>query len=101
MIFDADIREGKVTRNPDSVFFPSEAEVEAEAWENYVFDAMVAFDADLMQQLVIFRSSLFVVPPPPGAQDPAQVQAREARTNAFWFGLSPRLLWCNGAGAIA
>ncbi len=60
--------------------------MEAEAWENYVFDAMVTFDADLMEQLVVFRSSLFVVPPPPGGQDPAQVQAREARTNAIWAG---------------
>jgi hypothetical protein len=68
------------------VLFPSAVDVITEAWENYVFEAMVNFDANIMEQLVSFRSSLLVVPPPPGTPDPVQVQARIARTDALWAG---------------
>ena len=44
------------------------------------------FDIDLANQLVDFRASLSIVPPPPGGITPAMIHAREARTNALWEG---------------
>jgi hypothetical protein len=35
--FDSEIADGRVSRG-DLVFFPTEAECVAEAWENYLFD---------------------------------------------------------------
>ncbi len=61
-------------------------EVEEEAFENYEFDALMRFDADQAQELFFFRSSLFLIPPPPGGLDPSQILRREARTNALWEG---------------
>jgi hypothetical protein len=67
----------------DADFYPSVGEVEQEAWENYEFDALVIFDGDLVSQLAEFRSTLHVIPPPPGGYTPSQIAAREARTNAL------------------
>jgi hypothetical protein len=82
--FDEGIQAGQDRQDAD--FYPSVTEVEEEAWENYEFDALMIFDGDQSEELVRFRSSLFVIPPPLGGLDPSQVLRREARTNALWEG---------------
>jgi hypothetical protein len=82
--FDEEICDGQEGKEEESC--PSAEEDEAEAWENYEFDGIMQFDIDLANQLVDFRASLSVVPPPPGGLTPAMTQAREARTNALWEG---------------
>ncbi len=71
----------------NSPFYPSEAEAEAEAWENYSFDRTIAFEGDQVEQLVHFRSSLYVMPPSQDPPDPAFARARTVRVNALWAGL--------------
>jgi hypothetical protein len=82
--FDEEIHAGQEGKEEE--FYPSAEEVEAEAWQNYEFDGMMQFDVDLANQLVEFRASLSVIPPPAGGFDPALTQPREARTNALWEG---------------
>jgi hypothetical protein len=82
--FDEEIREGQEGKEEE--LYSSVEEDEVEAWENYEFDGMMQFDIDLANQLVDFRASLSIVPPPPGGLTPAMIQAREARTNALWEG---------------
>jgi hypothetical protein len=83
--FDAEIEEGKA-EGADLLapFFPTEAECLAEAWENYCFDHMMAFDHDQAHQIVVFRSSLSVMPQHPSEFDEA---LSRARTTALWAGL--------------
>jgi hypothetical protein len=61
--FDESIQAGQDRQDAD--YYPSATEVEEEAWENYEFDGLMIFDGDQAEQLVVFRSSLFVIPPSP------------------------------------
>jgi hypothetical protein len=63
---------------------PIDPEDEAEAFENYLFDRMTAYDADSACQLAQFRSSLRIVPERLGGPSPA---LRHERTAALWEGL--------------
>jgi len=39
--FETEVEEGKTDRDLSTVFFPTEAECMAEAWENYLFETML------------------------------------------------------------
>ncbi len=47
---------------------------------------MVRFDGDMASQLIDFRASLVVIPPPPDGFDPSLAQARAERTATLWEG---------------
>ncbi len=57
---------------------PVDPEVEAEAFEDYLFDRMMTYDGDSAFQLVRFRLSLRVVPEHLGGPDPALRRVRTA-----------------------
>jgi hypothetical protein len=63
---------------------PIDPEDEAEAFENYLFDRLAAYDADSACQLAQFRSSLRIVPERLGGPSHEQ---RYDRTAALWEGL--------------
>jgi hypothetical protein len=63
---------------------PVDPEVEAEAFENFLFDRMLVYDGDAAFQLVRFRQSLRVVPANLGGPDPALIRIRTAN---LWEGL--------------
>ncbi len=67
-------------------FYPSVEEVEAEAFENYMFDKMCDFDQEYAEKLNDFRGSLRVAPNSLSLvlEDPRLVRER---TNALWEGL--------------
>jgi hypothetical protein len=71
---------------PAQEFFPSEEEVEAEAFENYMFEKMCSFDQEYAEKLIEFRGSLRVAPPsvPPVFENP---RLAHERTSALWEGL--------------
>ncbi len=81
--WDRDVKDSLVEMGTNSPFYPSEAEVEAEAWENYSFDRTIQFEGDQAEQLVHFRSSLYVMPPSQDPPDPAFARARTVRVNAL------------------
>jgi hypothetical protein len=82
--FDTEVEEGREHRDRFAVFFPTEAECEAEAWENYLFDHVIQFDEDQTLSLVSFRSFLHVQPQHPDDYDRA---LSLDRTTALWSGL--------------
>jgi hypothetical protein len=87
--WDKDIAEHLASKEnrPAEEFYPSYAEVEAEAFENYMFDKMCSFDQEYAEKLVEFRKSLRVAPRsllPPVLDNPRLVQER---TTALWEGL--------------
>ncbi len=59
--FNAEVEEGRDHRNSFVVFFPTEAECLAEAWENYLFDHIMQYDEDQAHLLVSFRQSLRLI----------------------------------------
>jgi hypothetical protein len=63
---------------------PVDPEVEAEAFENYLFDRMATYDEDSAHQLAHFWSSLRIVPEQLGGPSPV---LRQERTEALWAGL--------------
>jgi hypothetical protein len=81
--FDSEIAEGRASCD-ELVFFPTESECIAEAWENYLFEHIMQFDEDQAHLLVSFRSSLTIEPQHPDNFDRV---LSLARTAALWSGL--------------
>ncbi len=93
-MWDTEIADGKENRQlqddtageSSSTQLPVDPEIEAEAYENYSFDRMMAYDEDAAHLLVAFRESLQVVPD----EDPrhtADALRSNNRTAALWEGL--------------
>jgi hypothetical protein len=85
----ADDKENRPSREEEKrgeplVTRPVDPEVEAEAFEDYLFDRMMVYDDDSAFQLVRFRLSLRVVPVHLGGPDPALIRIRTAN---LWAGL--------------
>jgi len=80
--FKAEVADGREHRS--TVFFPTEEECLAEAWENYLFDYLIQYDEDQAHLLVSFRSTMAVQPQHPSDFDRAQSLAR---TTLLWEGL--------------
>ncbi len=90
-MWEADIAEDKENRpsqeegkeGEPTLTQPVDPEVEAEAFENFLFDRMLVYDGDAAFQLVRFRQSLRVMPAHLGP-DPALIRIRTAN---LWEGL--------------
>jgi hypothetical protein len=85
VMWENEIAEEKENQPSGVSYFPSEAEVMAEAFENYLFAKMEDFDREYAEKLATFRASLTVVPPRAG--DDENPILRQARTRALWEGL--------------
>jgi hypothetical protein len=83
-MWEADLAEDKENRQTKEEEKGVDPEEEAEAFENYLFDRMMAYDGDSAFQLVRFRLSLRVVPAHLGGPDPALIRIRTAN---LWAGL--------------
>ncbi len=84
--WDDEFADGKENCSSSALpFFPSRAEVEQEAFENYLFAKMDNADREYAEKLVTFRALLKVAPEPPGTlESPSLIQER---TRALWKGL--------------
>jgi hypothetical protein len=82
-LWDAELSEDKVN-NPDVTEEEVDSEVEAEAYEDYLFTKMMRYDGDSAFQLVEFRNSLRIMPENLGGPNPELIRAR---TMALWEGL--------------